>query len=154
MPTGAIVVASPWLTQRDDRWWPQPLAFRLARFAADAPKPAAMTDFPFAAGPRTCIAMGFARLEMALALAAIRKPVRLTPAGATSPRPRAEVTLCPQPPCASRRRRGRDIHSRPPAVRASNHLGVPRAPSCRRPRSRRPRPRRGNDGPRPAPRRP
>jgi len=58
VPAGAIVMVSPWLTQRDDRWWPQPLAFRLARFAHDAPKPAAMTYFPFVAGLRTCIGMG------------------------------------------------------------------------------------------------
>lgn len=98
VPAGAIVMVSPWLTQRDDRWWPQPLAFRLARFAPDAPKPAAMTYFPFAAGPRTCIGMGFARLEMTLALAAILGQVRLAPADDQPPTPRAEITLRPQPP--------------------------------------------------------
>jgi cytochrome P450 len=42
--------------------------------------------------------MGFARLEMTLALAALLRAVRLAPVDAAPPRPRAEITLRPQPP--------------------------------------------------------
>ena len=98
VPKGALVIVSPWLTQRDPRWWPEPLAFRVERFGAGAPKPVASSYFPFGAGPRTCIGMGFARLEMTLALAALLRAVRLAPVDATPPRPRAEITLRPQPP--------------------------------------------------------
>jgi cytochrome P450 len=98
VPAGTLVIMSPWLTQRDPRWWPEPSAFRPERFAPDAPKPAPMTYFPFAAGPRTCIGMGFARMEMTVAVAAILRAVRVTPADTTPPRPRAEITLRPQPP--------------------------------------------------------
>ena len=95
VPAGALLIVSPWLTQRDARWWPEPTAFRSARFAPDAPKPAPLSYFPFGAGPRTCIGMGFARLEMTLALAAVLRAVHLAPAG-DPPRPRAEITLRPE----------------------------------------------------------
>ncbi len=98
VPAGALVIVSPWLTQRDPRWWADPLAFRPERFAPGAPKPAPMAYFPFGAGPRTCIGMGFARLEMTFALAAILRRVRLAPADDPPPQPRAEITLRPQPP--------------------------------------------------------
>jgi len=55
-----------------------------------------MRYFPFGAGPRTCIGMGFARLEMTLALAAVLRAVHLAPAG-DPPHPRAEITMRPEP---------------------------------------------------------
>jgi len=96
VPAGALVILSPWLTQRDARWWGDPVAFRPERFGPDAPKPAPMSYFPFGAGPRICIGMGFARMEMTIALALILKDLRLHPDG-EPPRPRAEITLRPTP---------------------------------------------------------
>ena len=98
VPRGALVLLSPWLTQRDPRWWPEPEAFRVERFAPDAPKPAPMTHFPFGAGPRTCIGMGFARMEMTVALALIVRAFRLAPADDRPRSPRSEITMRPEPP--------------------------------------------------------
>jgi len=97
VPAGALVIVSPWLTQRDPRWWPEPERFRAERFAPHAPKPGPMTHFPFGAGPRTCIGLGFARMEMIVALALIVRELELTPSDDPPPRPRAEITLRPEP---------------------------------------------------------
>jgi len=97
VPAGALVIVSPWLTQRDPRWWPEPERFRAERFAPHAPKPGPMTHFPFGAGPRTCIGLGFARMEMIVALALIVRELELAPSDDPPPRPRAEITLRPEP---------------------------------------------------------
>jgi enediyne biosynthesis protein E7 len=52
IPAGAIVVLSPWLVQRDRRFWPNPERFDPARFAPGT-RPAPYTYFPFGGGPRT-----------------------------------------------------------------------------------------------------
>jgi cytochrome P450 len=97
LPGRALVVASPWITQRDPRWWPEPDEFRIARFLPDAPKPAPLTYFPFAAGPRTCIGLAFARMEMTIVLALILRRLCLARVDGDAPRPRAEITLRPEP---------------------------------------------------------
>jgi cytochrome P450 len=98
LPAGALVIVTPWLTHRDPRWWPDPLAFRVERFLPGAPKPQPMAYFPFGAGPRTCLGMGFALLEMTIALAAILRAVRLEPSDDAPPLARAEISLRPQDP--------------------------------------------------------
>ncbi len=98
VPAGALVMVSPWLTHRDPRWWPEPERFRPERFTPKAPKPAPMSYFPFGGGPRTCIGLGFARMEMTVALALIARAFRLEPTAGPPPRPRAEITLRPETP--------------------------------------------------------
>jgi len=69
---GTQLVVSPWVVQRDARFYENPLAFRPERFLGgecDAlPKGA---YFPFGAGPRFCIGYHFAELEAALVLATL-----------------------------------------------------------------------------------
>lgn len=70
LPPGAIVVLSPYITQRDSRFYPHPDLFEPERwtpaFRESLPK---FAFFPFGGGPRVCIGEQFAWTEGALALA-------------------------------------------------------------------------------------
>ncbi len=90
VPAGTSVLASQWLTHRDPRWWPDPLAFRPERWEEDGAARPSHAFFPFGAGTRVCIGEGFAWLEARLALATIASRWRLRPA------PGAEVGLHPR----------------------------------------------------------
>jgi len=59
-----------WAVHRDPRWWDNPEIFRPERFASDADWPE-YAYFPFGGGPRHCIGMRFARMEMKTVLATI-----------------------------------------------------------------------------------
>jgi cytochrome P450 len=82
IPARSIVIVSPWVTQRDGRWFPDPERFDPQRWrpevAADRPK---FSYFPFGGGTRICIGEQFAWMEGILALAAIarRWSLRLVP---------------------------------------------------------------------------
>lgn len=61
LPVGGQVFLSPYQTQRDPRWFPDPERFDPSRFApevAAARPPCAW--FPFGAGPRACLGRGHA----------------------------------------------------------------------------------------------
>jgi cytochrome P450 len=78
VPAGTQVFVFQWATQRDARFFDQPLEFRPERwtpeFEARLPKYA---YFPFGAGPRVCIGASFAMMEMILVLATIGQRFRL-----------------------------------------------------------------------------
>ena len=80
VPAGSMVSLSPWTCHRDPRWWDEPAAFRPDRWrddrSDDRPEYA---YFPFGGGPRHCIGMRFARLELRLALATLLSRVRFDP---------------------------------------------------------------------------
>jgi cytochrome P450 len=81
---GETVVLSPWVTQRDARWWPDPEAFRPERWL-DADARAARPKFawfPFGGGARVCIGEHFATAEAVLVLAAVAARWRLRAAEA------------------------------------------------------------------------
>jgi cytochrome P450 len=76
---GETVVLSPWVTQRDARWWPDPHAFRPERWL-DAEARAARPRFawfPFGGGARVCIGEHFATAEAVLIVAAVARRWRL-----------------------------------------------------------------------------
>jgi cytochrome P450 len=96
VPRGHNLLVCPWVTQRDPRWWPEPLWFRPERwldeaFVASLPR---MAWFPFGGGPRVCVGQHFAMLEAVLALATLVQHGTLTPTG---PRPAMlpSITLRP-----------------------------------------------------------
>jgi cytochrome P450 len=97
IPAGSIVLVSPFVTQRDARWYPDPLRFDPDRFApeARAARPR-YAYFPFGGGPRVCIGEGFASMEARLLLATIARHARLEvrPGHAVGLLPR--VTLRPR----------------------------------------------------------
>lgn len=74
LPPGSVVALSPYLTQRDSRFYPNPELFDPDRwtdaFRESLPKYA---FFPFSGGPRVCIGEQFAWAEGALALSTLAR---------------------------------------------------------------------------------
>lgn len=70
VPAGVALLLSPWVTQRDARWFPEPARFRPERWLDGSteglPK---FAFFPFGGGGRLCVGMHFALLEAKLCLA-------------------------------------------------------------------------------------
>jgi cytochrome P450 len=94
---GTIVLVSPWIVQRDPRWWDAPQAFRPERwmapeFEASLPR---FAYFPFGGGPRKCIGEGFAWMEGVLSLATLARRWRLRLAPDARVVPEARITLRP-----------------------------------------------------------
>ncbi|MHB8526369.1 MAG: cytochrome P450 [Candidatus Acidiferrales bacterium] len=96
-PADTTLLMSQWVTHRDPRYFPDPLAFRPERWldglAARLPTHA---YFPFGGGPRRCIGQGFALMEASLVAAAIAQRFRfeLEPGQTIVPEPL--VTLRPR----------------------------------------------------------
>ncbi len=99
IPSGAAVFLSPFVTQRDPRWWPRPDRFDPARWTDEArsgrPRYAA---FPFGAGPRSCIGGEMARMIGTLVIATVARRWRMTPQAGAPPRIRSMLTLKPKGP--------------------------------------------------------
>jgi cytochrome P450 len=97
VPAGSIVIVSPWLTQRDPRFFADPLRFDPDRWLpeAEAARPR-YSYFPFGGGTRRCIGESFALMEARLVLATIARRWRLAldPAQRVEPLPR--ITLRPR----------------------------------------------------------
>ena len=94
---GSIVLMSPWVIQRDPRWWPDPLRFDPARWTpemeAALPK---FAYFPFGGGPRKCIGEGFAWTEEILVLATLAARWRVRPVPGHPVEPEPMITLRPR----------------------------------------------------------
>jgi cytochrome P450 len=71
----ASIFLSPYVTQRNPRYFDEPLAFKPERW--DGPAPPKFAYFPFGAGSKMCIGEPFARLEGVLAIATLAQRVRL-----------------------------------------------------------------------------
>ena len=96
IPRGSFVVASPFVTHRDARFFPDPLTFSPERWLSPD-QPPRLAYFPFGAGPRSCIGEGFAWMEGTLVLATLAGKWRLRSEGrAVEPSPR--ITLRPRGP--------------------------------------------------------
>jgi cytochrome P450 len=71
---GTTVILSPWVTQRDPRYFENPLEFRPDRWAGDFRRTLPrFAYFPFGGGPRICIGNRFAMMEAMLMLATIAR---------------------------------------------------------------------------------
>lgn len=94
---GSIVLMSPWVIQRDPRWWPDPLRFDPARWTpqmeAELPK---FAYFPFGGGPRKCIGEGFAWTEGILLLATLAQRWRVRPVPGHPVETEPMITLRPK----------------------------------------------------------
>ncbi|MBM6594589.1 cytochrome P450 [Microvirga pudoricolor] len=87
---GTSVIIAPWQLHRDPRFWNEPDSFRLDRSYGSK------AYLPFGLGPRTCVGMGLAMLELqliALELSSAYAFGRVTPHPV--PRPSPSVTLIP-----------------------------------------------------------
>jgi cytochrome P450 len=94
---GSIVLMSPWVIQRDPRWWPDPLRFDPGRWTpemeAGLPR---FAYFPFGGGPRKCIGEGFAWTEEILVLATLAARWRVRPVPGHPVEPEPMITLRPR----------------------------------------------------------
>ncbi len=103
IPEGALVFASPFITHRDGRFFPAPLAFDPARWRVVPSAVPKLAYLPFGAGTRSCIGEGFAWMEGTLILACIAQrwtlirtdaaPIGMKPT--MTLRPGAPVTMLP-----------------------------------------------------------
>ncbi len=97
LPAQAIVVMSPYLTQRDARFFSDPAAFQPQRWtpALEAALPK-FAYFPFGGGARQCIGESFAWMEGTLALATLAQQwqMRLVPHHRVALKP--QLTLRPK----------------------------------------------------------
>jgi cytochrome P450 len=87
---GTSLIFAPWQLHRDPKHWDEPERFRLDRTYGNR------AYLPFGLGPRACVGMGLAMLELqliALEFAAAFSFGKVTPHPA--PRPIASVTLLP-----------------------------------------------------------
>lgn len=97
IPAGGQVFLSPYRTQRDPRFFPEPLQFAPQRFAARATWPDG-AYLPFGLGPRHCIGETVARTQLALILTALCRKIWLELPEPDLPRPRPLLTLRPPTP--------------------------------------------------------
>ena len=118
VPAGAFIVLSPYVIQRDARWWDEPEAFDPTRFSPERSQTRhRLAYFPFAAGPRMCVARDFAMIEGQLIVAAILQRFRLEGAAGPPIRPVARYGLEPSTPLMMRIKRRQVAvppHPRPP----------------------------------------
>jgi len=95
LPRDAAVFLSPFVTQRDPRWFANPEHFRPERWAEPALDRPRFAWFPFGAGPRSCVGEHFALGVLTLALVTVAQQWRLVPT-AGLPRRRSLLTLKPR----------------------------------------------------------
>ncbi|MDP3721986.1 MAG: cytochrome P450 [Candidatus Omnitrophota bacterium] len=97
VPKHAVVFLSPYVTQRDPRYFPDPDRFDPQRWTPDAQaaRPR-FSYFPFGGGPRQCLGEPFAWMEgiVVIATVAQRWRMRLIPGHPVTPHPR--LTLRPK----------------------------------------------------------
>lgn len=93
IPRGASVLLSPYVTQRNERFFERPLAFEPERWSTISPPKFAY--FPFGGGAKMCIGESFAKLEGVLVLAVLAQRWRLKSLSESEILPIAGVTLAP-----------------------------------------------------------
>lgn len=96
LQAGARVMASIYLSHRDERYWEEPETFRPERFERGAGRPPAFTYIPFGAGPRACIGAAFAQVEARVVLGRILQQFHLEDVGRPV-KPYMGATLEPHP---------------------------------------------------------
>jgi cytochrome P450 len=100
IPAGTQVLLSPWIMQRDARFFPDAERFSPERWSG--PPPRRFTYFPFGAGPRVCIGQHFALTEAVLLLATLAQRARFSLAPGPELRLMPAVTLRPRDPVMMR----------------------------------------------------
>ncbi|WP_417515143.1 cytochrome P450 [Minwuia sp.] len=97
VPKGAIVSATPYITHRNPKLWPEPDRFDPERFADhEVHERHKHAYFPFGAGQRICIGSGFAQTEGRMAMAVIGQRYRLRLKQGHPVQPQGRVTLRPR----------------------------------------------------------
>ncbi|MFJ9553258.1 cytochrome P450 [Nocardiopsis sp. NPDC101807] len=95
LPAGTVLGLSPWVTHRDERWFPRAGEFRPERWLAGGPSHR-YAYFPFGAGPRGCIGASMALREVEVIAGELCARVRLEPVAPEAVRPRPALALQPR----------------------------------------------------------
>jgi cytochrome P450 len=99
LPKGDLIAFTPYVIQRDARWFDTPNAFKPERFLPGAPEIPRGAWIPFGTGPRVCIGQHFAMLEMGLIAAMLMQRFSLHwPETAAWPEGDYAITLRPATP--------------------------------------------------------
>ncbi|MCC7423848.1 MAG: cytochrome P450 [Planctomycetaceae bacterium] len=86
LPKGTWIYILPWVTQRDPRFFPDPLRFDPDRFSEERISSIPQYSWiPFGAGPHICIGQGLALAEMSLIVATTLQRFRLEAVPRTEP---------------------------------------------------------------------
>jgi cytochrome P450 len=93
IPAGASVIVSPYITQRNERYFEHPEEFQPERWRG--PQPPKLAYFPFGAGAKMCIGDSFAKLEGVTVLAALARRWRLRLIDTSPLAVRPGITLAP-----------------------------------------------------------
>lgn len=97
VPKRGFAMIASHLMHRDERWFPDPEAFRPERFAGGKEGHAQFAFLPFGAGKRVCIGARWALLQSVAAIAAMLQTCRFSlPADHQPPRLDCEVVLQPR----------------------------------------------------------
>ena len=97
VPADSIVLLSPFVTQRDPRFFSEPDQFRPERWTAEWKSSLPpFSYFPFGGGPRRCIGEGFAWTEAILILATLCQRWRVRLDQSKTVEPQALFTLRPR----------------------------------------------------------
>jgi cytochrome P450 len=97
LPGRTTVLISQFITQRDPRFFPDPLRFDPERFTAEnKARRAKFTYFPFGAGARQCIGESFAWMEGVLILATLAQKWKLRLVEGHRVEPQPLITLRPK----------------------------------------------------------
>jgi cytochrome P450 len=96
IPQGATVLLSPYITQRNRRYFDNPEAFVPERWVADVPPK--FSFFPFGGGAKMCIGEPLARTEGVLILAEIVRRFQLIPISDRKIGINPRVTIVPDQP--------------------------------------------------------
>ncbi len=79
LPKRRLVLLSPWVLQRNEAYFPEPLTFQPERFDPENGQEIKKYAYlPFSTGPRICIGNAFAMMQMKINLATIWQRYRLT----------------------------------------------------------------------------
>lgn len=100
IPRGASIFVSPFVTQRNARYFPEPFAFRPERWDGESPPKFAF--FPFGGGSKMCIGEPFARTEGVLVLATLARRFRLRLDEGAAIVPGPSALLRPEKPIVAR----------------------------------------------------
>ncbi len=96
-PKDTLFLMSSWVTQRDRRYFDDPLAFRPERWLEGlTPEGLGFRYFPFGGGPRRCVGQSFALMEAGLVIATLAGRFQFRLATSKAVIPEALVTLRPK----------------------------------------------------------
>ncbi|MEW6209244.1 MAG: cytochrome P450 [Acidobacteriota bacterium] len=97
IPSGTIILMSPYVMHRDERYYTEPFRFDPERWTEEARQARPrFSYFPFGGGPRVCIGEQFAWMEGVLVLAMLAQRWRMRLAPDQDVKPRPLITLRPK----------------------------------------------------------